>query len=339
MSRTFIISRTDSIGDVMLTLPVAGVLRELYPDARIIFLGNSYTQEIVRTCCHIDEFLNWDELKKSGPAAGVARLSAIEADTIIHVFPNREIASMARQAGIPSRIGTTNRWFHWITCNRLVRLSRRDSFYHEAQLNLKLLTVLGAKPLFSLEEIAGLYGFTRLIPLPDPYRSLFDPGKFNLIIHPKSRGSAREWGLDNFLELIGMLPPDKFKLFITGTTTEWQQLGKLLGHPSVVDLTGRMSLAELIAFISYADGLLAASTGPLHIAAALGINALGLYSPMRPIHPGRWAPIGRKVKVFVKPIACEACRKSQDCSCMRDISPLAVKEYLLFVNLDHQSRR
>jgi heptosyltransferase-3 len=339
MSRTFIISRTDSIGDVMLTLPVAGVLRELYPDARIIFLGNSYTEEIVRACRHIDEFLNWDELKKSGPAAGVERLSAVGADTIIHVFPNPEIASMAKKARIPSRIGTTNRWFHWITCNRLVRLSRKDSFYHEAQLNLKLLTVLGAKPLFSLEEIAGLYGFTRLIPLPDKYRLLFDPGKFNLIIHPKSKGSAREWGLDNFLELIGLLSPDKFKLFITGTATEGQQMGRLLGHPSVTDLTGRMSLAELIAFISHADGLLAASTGPLHIAAALGIHALGLFSPMRPIHPGRWAPIGSKTKVFVKDIVCEACRTSQDCSCMREISPLAVKEYLLFVNLDHQSRR
>ncbi len=339
MSRTFIISRTDSIGDVMLTLPVAGVLRELYPDARIIFLGNSYTEEIVRTCHHIDEFMAWDELKKSAPAAGVQRLSAIGADTIIHVFPNREIASMARQAGIPSRIGTTNRWFHWNTCNRLVRLSRKDSFYHEAQLNLKLLTALGARPLFSFEEIAGLYGFTRLAPLADQYRSLLDPGKFNLIIHPRSKGSAREWGLDNFHELIGLLPPDKFKLFITGTATEGKGLELLLGHPSVTDLTGRMSLAQLIAFISHADGLLAASTGPLHIAAALGIHALGMFSPMRPIHPGRWAPIGKKAKVFVKDIVCEACRKSQDCSCMRDISPNAVKEYLLFVNLDHQTRR
>jgi len=204
MSRTFIISRTDSIGDVMLTLPVAGALRELFPDARIVFLGRSYTEEIVRACRHIDEFLNWDEWASLNLREGARRLSEIKADTIIHVFPNKEIALMAKKAKIPSRIGTTNRWYHWNTCNELVPLSRRNSPYHEAQLNLKLLTVLGAKPLYSLEEIGELYGFNRLASLPDEWLALPDPQRFNLIIHPKSKGSAREWGLDNFSELIGL---------------------------------------------------------------------------------------------------------------------------------------
>jgi heptosyltransferase III len=340
MSRTFIISRTDSIGDVMLTLPVAGALRDLFPDARIIFLGRSYTEEIIKACRHIDEFLNWDEWKKLSPAAGAQRLAETKADTIIHVFPDRKIAQMAKQAGIPTRIGTTNRWYHWHTCNKLVPLSRKNSPYHEAQLNLKLLTILGAKPIYSLEEIGCLYGFGRVASLPDELLGLRDPERFNLIIHPKSKGSAREWGLDNFSELIGLLPADQFKIFITGTAAEGEQIEPLFRqHPSLTDLTGKLSLGELIAFISRADGLLAASTGPLHIAAALGIHAIGLFSPMRPIHPGRWAPVGKKTKVFVKDISCGACRVSQNCVCMRDIAPLAVKEWLVFVNLDHQPAR
>ena len=39
---------------------------------------------------------------------------------------------------------------------------------------------------------------------------------------------------------------------------------------------------------------MASGTGPLHVAAASGINTLGLFPSVRPIHPERWAPLGKK---------------------------------------------
>jgi ADP-heptose:LPS heptosyltransferase len=139
---TFIISRTDAIGDVVLTLPVAGVLRSLYPSARILFLGRAYTRDIIDACTHIDGFLDWDQLKESSPAA---QLAATGADTIIHIFPDKTIARAAWKARIPQRIGTTNRLYHWLYCNIRVPLSRKNSPWHEAQLNLRLLGPLGAR--------------------------------------------------------------------------------------------------------------------------------------------------------------------------------------------------
>jgi len=91
MTRTFIISRTDAIGDVVLTLPVAGVLKELYPGAKIIFLGRSYTEELIKACVHVDEFLNWDELQKLPAEEAVKKMAGTGADTIIHVLPHPEI--------------------------------------------------------------------------------------------------------------------------------------------------------------------------------------------------------------------------------------------------------
>jgi heptosyltransferase III len=325
-----IISRTDAIGDVVLTLPVAGVLRSLYPDCRIYFLGRSYTREVVEACEHVDEFLNWDELKELPPAEAARAFEATGADIIVHVFPDKQIARLAKRAGIAQRIGTTNRIYHWWTCNRLVKLSRRHSPYHEAQLNLKLAVPLGAKDLYTLDEIGGFYGLTRLAQVPPAIAGLIDPHRFNLVLHPKSRGSAREWGLDNFSELIGRLPPDRFNIFITGTAAEGELVRPLLDqNPRLVDLTGKLSLGELMAFLSRADGLIAASTGPLHLAAALGIHALGIYPPIKPMHPGRWAPIGPRAAVFVKTIDCEACRKTGDCACMRGIGPELLSSRLL----------
>ncbi|HVU98771.1 MAG TPA: glycosyltransferase family 9 protein [Puia sp.] len=319
--KTFIISRTDAIGDVVLTLPMAGVLKQLCADTRILFLGRAYTEEVVMASEHIDGFINWDECKD---------LSAFNADTIIHVFPDKDIARLAKKANIKERIGTTNRIYHWWTCNRLVKLSRRHSPLHEAQLNLQLLRPLGAAAQYSLEEIGQYYGLTRVAPLPAEVAAQIEPHRFNLVLHPKSRGSAREWGLDNFRELIRLLPQDHFKIFISGTAAEGELVRSLFDEfPSLTDLTGRLTLSQLVSFLSRADGLVAASTGPLHLAAAVGINAMGIYPPIRPMHPGRWAPIGAKAKVFVKEGECEDCRKTGNCHCIREIRAGMLKDYLL----------
>src|SRR5579872_3464270 len=254
--RTFIISRTDAIGDVVLTLPVAGMLRSLYPQSRILFLGRTYTEEIIRACVHIDGFLDWDKWKGLPANVAAGAMAVTGADTIIHVFPHKAIASLAKRARITVRIGTTNRLYHWLTCNRLVSLSRKNSPFHEAQLNLRLLTPLGARELYTPAEIAGYYGLTDLPPLREAIANLIDPGRFNLVLHPKSRGSAREWGLDNFRELIGRLPQDRFRIFMTGTAAEGKLIGPLIREsPGVTDLTGQLSLGELMTFLSKADGL------------------------------------------------------------------------------------
>ena len=49
---------------MILTLPMAGLIKNQFPNARIYFLGNSYTKEIVLCSEFIDEFINYDELEK-----------------------------------------------------------------------------------------------------------------------------------------------------------------------------------------------------------------------------------------------------------------------------------
>ncbi len=197
---------------------------------------------------------------------------------------------------------------------------------------------MGAKPLYAPEEIGGLYGLSRITPLAPGISTLMDPGKFNLILHPKSRGHGREWGLDNFIRLAEILPRDQFKIFVTGTPEEGQLLQPLLQQcPFLTDMTGRLTLPQFISFIAAADGLVASGTGPIHLAAALGINALGMFPPIRPIHPGRWAPIGPKAVAFVLDKDCDDCRKTGDCVCIRAIMPARVKAYLQSIENDKVS--
>ncbi|MDR0789591.1 MAG: glycosyltransferase family 9 protein [Bacteroidales bacterium] len=329
-SPTILISRTDGIGDVVLTLPVAGIIRKHFLKSKILFLGKTYTEPIINNDRDIDKFLNWDLLQKMGEKQQIDLLRAEKIDVILHIFPSKPIARLAKKAKIAQRVATSHRIYNWLYCNRLINLSRRNSDLHEAQLNLQLLKpVIGAFEMPTLSELSTYINFE--IAASIPYNELIDKAKFNLILHPKSQGSAREWGEKNFCRLITMLPEDKFKIFVCGTQKEGDLMRQELiekHKDRVTDLTGKFSLSQYCNFISQADALIAASTGPLHISAILNKHSLGLFPPIRPMNPSRWQPLGDKVKVFCADKQCSACRKMTDCSCMQSISPEEVASYL-----------
>ena len=329
---TFLVSRPDAIGDVVLTLPVAGRLKQLFPSCRVVLVGRAYTAAVAAACPWVDEFLDLDKLLARPGTAQLAQVRAYDAAAIIHVFPHQKLAWLARKANIPLRIGTRQRWWHWLTCNRLVALSRRHSPLHEAQLNLQLLAPLSSVPALALGQVADLVRLIPAAPLRLEYQQLLAarrPGQLNVVLHPRSRGSAREWGLDNFGALAQRLHGAGHRVFISGTAAEGQELAAwLTDHARFIaaDLTGQLGLPEFIALLAAADGIVAGSTGPLHLAAALGRSALGLYPPIRPMHPGRWAPLGPRADylVFDRP-DCQDCRaRPAACTCIRAITAAAV---------------
>ncbi len=316
-----LLSRTDSIGDVILTLPMAGVLKANFPDCQILFLGRTYTKSIIELSEHVDGFVNYDEILKRDWKAQIEFIKDLNLDIFIHVFPVKEIAKLAKAAGVPRRAGTRNRLWHWLTCSNLIKLSRKNSELHESQLNMKLLSFLNIETNIDLKVIQECYGFSRVKPLGNElFVNLLDKQRTKVILHPKSKGSAKEWGLTNFSKLIQQLPKDKFQIFVSGTKEDGLQLENFIKeNPSAIDITGKLSLDEFISFINLCDVLVAASTGPLHIAAALGKKAIGLYSPKRPIHPGRWAPVGKDAHALVFDENCENCKSKRDCNCIEKI--------------------
>lgn len=320
-----IISRSDNLGDVILTLPLAGYLKSISKENQIFFIGKAYTKAIIETSTFIDQFLDKEEV-----LANPKILSEIQADVIIFVFPDKELAKMAHKVNIPIRIGTSHRIFHWFYCNKRVDFSRKKSDLHESQLNFKLLKPLNLETNPSLTQIPNWYGMKSL-ELEENFG--LDASGFKLILHPKSKGSAREWSMENYFELAQSLNTDTFQIIITGTAKEGELIKtekpEIFDLPHVLDLTGKLSLAELVSLIDKVDGLLACSTGPLHIASALGKFALGIYPPIKPMHPTRWKPVGAGAKHLVLEKKCEDCRKTENCTCINQITVAQVKEEIL----------
>ncbi|MDZ4716481.1 MAG: glycosyltransferase family 9 protein [Cytophagales bacterium] len=324
IGKRVVISRTDNLGDVILTLPLLGYLKATMPEIRIYFIGKKYTHSIIDRCIHVDKFLDREDLLNNPE-----HLRDIQADSILFIYPDRQIARLAKKIGIKKRVATAHRWFNWLYCNYRVDFSRLRSRSHESQLNFKLLSPFKIFWDFDIKEMAKLYG---LVPAIHHHNGSFSSQYFNLIIHPKSKGSAREWNLENFLELTKALPQEKFRIFVTGLKGEGdimrQEQPELFRLPHVTDMTGKLNLDELMSFVSQADGLVACSTGVLHLAAALGRYSLGLYSPMKPIHPGRWMPIGTKASYLVINKNCNDCKRRKECACVNEITVSQVKQRL-----------
>ena len=144
-NKTILISRTDSIGDVVLTLPCCVWIKRQFPDCKLLFLGNTYTEPILRCLPEIDEVLDWKDIQNLPLQERVRFFKEKNIDTAIHVFPNKEIASLLRRAQIPHRIGTSHRVYHLLTCNLRPNFTRKNSELHESQLNFELLRHLGVK--------------------------------------------------------------------------------------------------------------------------------------------------------------------------------------------------
>lgn len=290
-----LISRTDNIGDVVLTFPLLGKIKELYPSSKIFFLGKNYTKDLCSFNSNIDTFLNWSDLEAKTNQEIVSILKQHNLEYVIHVFPNKRFAKLAKKAGIKNRIGTSHRLFHFLTCNKKVDFTRKNSNLHEAQLNFQLLTPLTNESYTpNLSELPNLY---KMNVHSTNEKVQIDKSKVNLIFHTKSFGSAVDWKLENYIKLCELLDPNQYHVYFSGTEKESELISpfikEIVDKKIATDVTGMFNLKEFIEFINQCNGMVACSTGPLHIASCLDKFVIGLYSTHRPIHAGRWCPIGK----------------------------------------------
>lgn len=328
-----LISRTDNIGDVILTLPLTGIFKKYFPNTKISFLARDYVRAVVEHCVHVDEFVSYDALSKMLHDESVTFLQKREIDAVVFAFAKKEIAVLMKQAGVRYRIGTSRRFYHWWTCNERVNFSRKKSGLHEAQLNLQLLKAFQITPennLHYLNDMMGLQCNESLVP---HLENIIRADRFNLIVHPFTNGHTREWPTSHFNALIRQLPPNRFNVIITGSATENTQIQERMISqcPTVNNVAGQCNLGELMQLMMHCDGLIANATGPMHLAAGLGIRTLGLFPATKGIDPNRWGPVGKRAEFLMADPNCNSlcCRVKHDCFCMKSITVDQVKKVVM----------
>ena len=327
--RNILIVRTDRIGDVVLSLPLARIIKQHYPNAKVTFLVRAYTKALVENNHYIDEVIILkEESSKILITKNVEQLKQKNFDTAIVVYPTFKIALIIFLSGIKYRVGSGYRLYSFLF-NRKVYEHRKDAVKHELEYNLSLLSQLGINHIGGTNNVSFDLDVNKssLNKVESLLSSLGinNEEKF-VIVHPGSGGSAVDLPLEKFVELVKMLTDKKIKVVLTGSENEKEICNKLVLNELTFNLAGRLNLEELIALISKSSLLVANSTGPIHIAAALGKYTFGFYPKVKVCSAKRWGPYTEKKFIYEPEIECNNCTVEQcaEVNCMNSINVSSV---------------
>jgi len=157
-----------------------------------------------------------------------------------------------------------------------------------------------------------------------------DLAKKLIIAHPGSGGSAVDFPLDKFAKIVSALSNlEAATVIVTGSETEKEICALVSGDSNAINLAGKFNLSELAGLISCGNIFISNSTGPIHIAAALGVFTVGFYPKILACSQERWGPYTSKKVVFSPEIECEDCTREQceRLDCMNSINyEVVIKE-------------
>ena len=300
-----LISRTDRLGDVILTLPLITEVKKVFNNAKVIFFVKKYTEELLTGYEGVDELLIEEDSASFSQKYKLFRSK--NPDLVINVKPRFDLALIFFLLGTKYRIGTGYRWYSFLY-NYKVYEHRKISDKHESEYNLNLLKtffdeVKGEKNFFfsyekeeelKLDKKLELFNFS----LKDKF----------IIIHPGSGGSAKDLPKEKFSEFIDLFTAElsAYRIVITGLDKESDIAAEIVKSTrdtfkeKIIDLTGKLNLRELLILTDHTELFISNSTGPVHIAGALNKKIIGFYPNEKPMSETRWGPLGNNV-IVIKP--------------------------------------
>lgn len=316
MERRILLIRTDRIGDLISVTPAITVLRKNFPRAYIAVLVSDYAKDVVAGNPLIDEVI----IKKPFFTT-LKEIKSKNFDTAIIFFLDAYAAFVTFMARIPKRIAPVSKIWAALA-NIRIKQNRSQSVKHETDYNLDLLKPLSV---FFFPVKTQIYVNKKDSAKAQKYlKDVFSVAEKDalVMIHPGSRGSAKDWPAQNFALLTQYITKKhpELKVMLTGGAQEQQMLAKTAAAitPAPLVLKDALELKDFIALINECDIFISNSTGPLHIAAALGKKTLSFFPPLKPATPVRWGPYGKGGhKVLVPDIKiCQKCDGKCTVNCM-----------------------
>ncbi len=323
--KKILIIRTDRIGDLVLTIPLAGIIKKRFPSSEVHFLIADYTLPLLKNHPDIESLIIYT--KNSGELLN--KIKDRNFDVAILVHPTFELARLIYNSKIPIRISTGYRWYSFLFTDKVYE-HRKHGEKHELELNVNLLKPLGINETVTKKSVSfNIQRELKAIQKVDTTlaETSFDNKKQTVIIHPGSRGSAIDLPETKFAELINLLARElSINIILTGSKDETKLCERLSSGNNAINLAGKFNLSELIALIGKADVLIANSTGPIHIAAALGKYCVGFYPPVPALSAKRWSPYTEKATLFIPNVACKNQCTKKECLTLKCMENIDVKE-------------
>jgi ADP-heptose:LPS heptosyltransferase len=271
-----LIIKPSSLGDIVHGLQVATSLKAQVKHLRISWVVREIFAPIVRACEAVDRVYVFE---RNAGAKGFMRLTnELRKTNFDYAF---DLQGLLRTGLMTSRVRATKkvgradaREFSGMFYNERVALPEKGRQSHALDILLEFCRVLGAKP-----ELQGTLKFREVDSLHLSFADARGGGK-PIVMFVDSRRAEKTWnGFKQLTELI--LRESKTRKVVWAGSSYVHDKG---AYPAdqFFNVTGNTSLVSLPALVKRADWVIANDSGPMHLAAALGVRVLGIFGPTDP---------------------------------------------------------
>ena len=310
--KRILITRTDRLGDVVLSTPVIRFMRRRYPSAYIAFMVRPENRDVVESNPHLDEVIVYD---KRGAQKSfwktflfALKLRKKKFDIAIVLHPTNRVHIMSYLAGIPVRIGY-DRKMPWFLTKRKTHEKQKGE-KHEIDYNFDLLTYAGFNT-ERAERCPYIVTSDDDKKLVEVIKKEFGIGENVIAVHVGASCPSKRWAPERFAYVADKLA-EKYQADIvlvggeeTGRLADEMVL-KMKMKP--INLIGSLLVGELAEFLAGCRVFISNDSGPVHVAVAVKTPTVVIFGRSDPgLSPERWAPVGDKDIVFHRDVGCEKC--------------------------------
>jgi ADP-heptose:LPS heptosyltransferase len=271
-----LIIKPSSLGDIVHGLQVATSLKAQVKDLKISWVVREIFAPIVRACEAVDDVYIFE---RAGGAKGFLRLvKELRKQTFDFVFDMQGLLRtglLTARVVAERKIGRTDaREWSGVFYTEKVPLPKDGPRSHALEILLQFCPVLGAKA-----ELHGTLKFREVDGLNLRFADARGGGR-PIVMFVDSRRAEKCWnGFKQLTELI--LREDKNRKVVWAGSSYVHDRGAF-PPAQFFNLTGNTSLVSLPALVRRADWVIANDSGPMHLAAAMGVRVLGIFGPTDP---------------------------------------------------------
>lgn len=300
-----VVCKFKGMGSIIQATPLLQTLRNTYPQAEIIFVSSKENKGILDKIHLIDEsFL----LNDSGVFSLIGssfrliwKLIRFRADLYIDLEIYSNYSSIITTVSLAK-----DRFGYYLRSNQY----RMGMYTHMMYFNTKAPISKAYLQFAHLLQIETIY--SDLIVIEEDNNSTLPslPSAY-YVINPNASDLRyeRRWPKESFVSLIHHLRKEDnpLPIVLIGNKVESSYVSEIMSEfsadPSIIDLSGKTNLSQLIEILRNASLVITNDTGPMHLASSLNTNVLALFGPCAPQQYG----LGKNVKFLYKNVYCSPC--------------------------------
>ena len=316
--RQILVLRLERIGDLLMTLGALEAVRARAPGARIHLVVGRWNEDLARLVPGVDshETIDVPWLARQDTGASLQELlrrawawRSHGFDLALNFEPDIRSNLLIGLSGAPNRVGFSSGGGGALLTTAL-------SYVPSDHTATNALRVVDAAlpPAGSVRPEAR---YPRL-PIPDEARRAADrilsragPGRLLIGLHASGGRDIKQWHMDRFAEVATPLARDlQATIVLTGTPADRALVDRvaalLPADVSVLDAAESMELSVFAALLERLRLFITCDTGPMHLAAAIGIPVVALFGPS---DPGRYGPLSDRAAVVTADLWCRPCNR------------------------------